>query len=151
MKKLKNGYHFVNINHTEKFQNTDFHMPPHKSLGLWFSKFWWKQNISIGHYEKIEKWPPFCKYQSYRKNSNYQPPPKVLVSGFLSVDINKISVSVIMKKIKNGHHFININHMEKFQITNPRSPTKFRSPVYPTSHPCVVLHFLIFLWIVASL
>ena len=31
----------------------------HQSLGLWFSECQWKQNISIGHYEKIEKWLPF--------------------------------------------------------------------------------------------
>ena len=32
-----------------------------------------------------------------------------------------------MKKLKNGHHFINIDHMEKFQITDP---PKFGSPVF---------------------
>ena len=32
---------------------------------------------------------------------------------------NEISVLVIMKKLKNGHHFINIDHTEKFQIANP--------------------------------
>ena len=30
-----------------------------QSLGLQFSKCQWKQNISIGHYEKIEKWLSF--------------------------------------------------------------------------------------------
>ena len=58
MKKLKNGHHSVNINHTEKFQLTD----PPKSLGLWFSVCQQKWNISVSHYEKIEKWPPFHKY-----------------------------------------------------------------------------------------
>ena len=56
-------------------------------------------------------------------------PPKVMASGFLSVNGNGISVSAIMKKLKNGCHFINIDHMEKFQITNP--PPKFGSPVFP--------------------
>ena len=28
-------------------------------------------------------------------------------------------MSAIMKKLKNGCHFINIDHMEKFQITDP--------------------------------
>ena len=42
---------------------------------------------------------------------------KIYVSSFLSVD--RISVSAIMKKLKNGCHFININHTEKFQITDP--------------------------------
>ena len=30
-----------------------------QSLGLQFSKCQWKWNISISHYEKIEKWLPF--------------------------------------------------------------------------------------------
>ena len=42
---------------------------------------------------------------------------KICVSSSLSV--NGISVSAILKKLKNGCHFININSMEKFQITNP--------------------------------
>ena len=96
MKKLKNGHYFVNIDCTEKFQITgppkvwvssfpsvngngksvlaitkklkkwlqfykywlyrkiSNYWPP-QSLGLRFSKCWWKRNISIGHYEKIEK------------------------------------------------------------------------------------------------
>ena len=45
----------------------------------------------------------------------------------LPIDGNGISLSAIMKKLKNGCHFININHMEKFQITGP---TKFGSPVF---------------------
>ena len=47
------------------------------------------------------------------------PPPKVWISGFPIVDGNGISVLAIMKKLKNGCHFFNINHMEKFQITHP--------------------------------
>ena len=61
MKKLKNGHHFININHTEKFQITN----PPPCLSLQFSECGWTQNISVSHYEKIEKWPPFCKYQLY--------------------------------------------------------------------------------------
>ena len=83
MKKLKNGHHFININCTEKIQITN--LP--QSLGLQLSECQMKQNISISHYEKIDKWLPFCKYQS------------------------------------------------------------FGSPVYPMSHLCVVLHFLIFYFI----
>ena len=78
----------------------------------------WKQNISVCHYEKIEKWPPFRKYRSYRK-FQITDPPKVWVSGFLSVNGNGISVSAIMKKLKNGQPFVNINRKEKFQITGP--------------------------------
>ena len=95
MKKLKNGCHFINVNHTEKFQITDLpkfgspvfwvstemeyqHRPLWKnwkmaaisliliiqknfklltlqSWGLWFSEWWRKWDISISHYEKIEK------------------------------------------------------------------------------------------------
>ena len=47
------------------------------------------------------------------------PPQKFWVSGFLSVNGNGISVSAIMKKLKNGCHFINIHRKEKFQIINP--------------------------------
>ena len=35
-----------------------------------------------------------------------------------------------MKKLKNGHHFINIDHMENFQITDP---PKFGSLVFQMS------------------
>ena len=38
-----------------------------------------------------------------------------------------ISVLAIMKKLKNGCHFFNINNTEKFQITDP---PKFGSPVF---------------------
>ena len=79
-------------------------------------------NISVGHYEKIQKWPPFHKYRSYRKISNYQQIPKVWVSSFLSVDRNRISTSAFMKKLKNGCHFVNINHTEK--ISNYWLPPK---------------------------
>ena len=54
MKKLKNGCHFVNIDRMEKFQITN----PPQSLGLWFSVCQWKWNITVSHYEKIEKWLP---------------------------------------------------------------------------------------------
>ena len=58
------------------------------------------------------------------------PTPKVWVSGFPSVNRNGIFALVIMKKLKNGHHFINMHHTEKFQITNPSPPTKFGFPVF---------------------
>ena len=51
---------------------------------------------------------------------------KIHVSGFPSVDGISASfgslvsiLSAIMKKLKNGYHFVNINRTEKFQITNP--------------------------------
>ena len=71
MKKLKNGCHFINIDCTETFKITD-----PQSLGLQFSECQWKLNISVSHYEKTEKWLPFCKYNLYRKFSNYPPPPQ---------------------------------------------------------------------------
>ena len=43
---------------------------PMENLGLWFSECQQKQNISTGHYEKIEKWLPFGKYALYGKTSN---------------------------------------------------------------------------------
>ena len=55
MKKIGNCHHFININHTEKFQITD----TLQSLDLQFSECQQKWSISIGHYEKIEKWHPF--------------------------------------------------------------------------------------------
>ena len=61
MKKLKNGCHFVKIDCTEKFQITD-PPPPQNSLDLQLSQCQWKWNISISHYEKIEKWLPLHKY-----------------------------------------------------------------------------------------
>ena len=42
---------------------------------------------------------------------------KIRVSSFLSAD--GISLSAILKKLKNGCHFVNIDRMEKFQITDP--------------------------------
>ena len=46
-------------------------------------------------------------------------PPKVWVSGFPCVNRNGISPLAIMKKMKNGCLFVNINHTETFQITDP--------------------------------
>ena len=63
-------------------QNNFKLLAPPQSLGLRFSKCQWKWNISIGHYEKFEKWLPFHKYQSYWKISNYWTPPKVWVSSY---------------------------------------------------------------------
>ena len=54
-------------------------------------------------------------------------PPKVWVSGFPSVDRNRLSALAIMKKLKNGYHFFNIDHMENFPINDP---PKFWSPVF---------------------
>ena len=73
-----------------------------------------KQNLRwvTGKTEPMEK---------FRKLNRW----KIHVSSFLSVD--GISASAIMKKLKNGCHFINIDRMEKFQITNP---PKFESLLF---------------------
>ena len=65
-----------------------------------------------------------------RKNFKLPTPSKLWVSGFPSIYRNGISVSAFMKKVKNGCHFVNINCMEKFQITNP---PKFGSLVFQVS------------------
>ena len=132
-----------------------------------------KQNISIGHYEKIEKWLPFFKYQLLEKISNYWL-PKLWVSSFLNVNGNRISALAIMEKndkwlpfykyqaygkISNywptqslGCQFskcwqkwdISISHYGKIEKWLPfHEYWSFGSPIYPTSHLCVVLHFLI--------
>ena len=54
----------------------------------------------------------------YGKISNYRP-PKSLISSFASVNRNRIIASAIMKKLNNGCHFFNIDHMEKYPITDP--------------------------------
>ena len=56
MKKLKNSCHFININCIEKIQITN----APQTLGLQFFECQQKWNITVGHYEKIEKWLPFC-------------------------------------------------------------------------------------------
>ena len=38
----------------------------------------------------------------------------------INVNGNRIEVSAIMNKMKNGCHFVNIDHTEKFQITDPQ-------------------------------
>ena len=122
-----------------KFSN--YWTPTTQSLGLWFYKYWQKWNIGVGHYEKIEKWLPFCRYALYRKILNYWPPPPKLGLWFFECQ-QKWNISVShYEKLKNDHHFINMHHTEKFQITNP---SKVRSLVYPMSHLWVVFHFLIF-------
>ena len=78
----------------------------------------WEQNITISHYKKLKNG---CHFVNIDHTEKFQitDPPKVWVSGFLSVNRNGISPSAIMEKLKNGCHFINIDCMEKFQITNP--------------------------------
>ena len=53
------------------------------------------------------------------KNFQLPTPPQVWVSSFPSVNRNGISVLAIMKKLKNGCHFFNIDCTENFPITKP--------------------------------
>ena len=63
-----------------------------------------------------------CHFINIDFMENFQitePPHKVWVSSFLSINVNGISVLAIMKKSKIGHHLVNIDCMAKFQITDP--------------------------------
>ena len=63
-----------------------------------------------------------CRFVNMRCMEKIQitDPPKVWISGFLSVNKNGISALAIMKKLKNGHYFINMCYSEK--ISNYQSP-----------------------------
>ena len=175
MKKLKNGSHFVNIDCTENFQITD---PPK----VWVSSFPSVDGnrISVSAIMKTLKNGSHFVNMNCTEKFQITNPPKVWVSSFPSVNGNRISASAIVKKLKNGSHFINMNctnecqwkwniirklEMEMhifffsefsigsfFPITHPRFHfniyawlhLKHLCVVYPTSHLCVVLHFLIF-------
>ena len=65
-----------------------------------------------------------------QKNFKLLTPPKVWVSGFPSVNRNGISVLAIKNKYKNCSHFVNIDRMEKIQITDL---PKFQSPDFQVS------------------
>ena len=73
-----------------------------------------KQNFRrvMGKTEPIEKFGKLNRW-------------KIRVSSFPSAD--GIPLSAIMKKLKNGCQFVNIDHMENFQITDP---PKFGSLVF---------------------
>ena len=114
MKKLKNGCHFVNINHTEKFHITN---PPK----VWVSSFPSVKRNRISVLAIMKNLKNGCHFVNIDHTEKFQTTnsPKVLVFGFLSVNRNGISESAIMKKLKNGCYFVNIEHMENFQITDP--------------------------------
>ena len=85
------------------------------------------------------------------QNFQLPTPPKVWVSGFLSVNGNANLVLAIIENGKNNRSSPKMCPRAKLPITDP---LKFWSPhecvleqgfsFYPTSHLCVVLHFLIF-------
>ena len=83
--------------------------------------------------------PPTCGNQHLflnmrctQKILNYQSPSplKVWISDFLSVDGNGILVLAIMKKLKNGCHFVNICIAQKNSKLPLPPPQKFGSPVF---------------------
>ena len=93
---------------------------------------------------------PCINVLSYRNILNVETEPRTKWCGDREAEPmeylhlgNGISVSAIMKKLKNTCHFINM-HLINFKLLNSPPPPKFESMVYPTSHLCVVLHFLIF-------
>ena len=112
--KLKNGCHFINIDHTEKFQITK---PPK----VWVSGFLSVDGHGISPSAIMKKLKNGCHFVNIDCMEKFQitKPPKIWVSGFPIVDGNRISPSAIMKKLKNGCHFVNIDRMEKIQITDP--------------------------------
>ena len=78
-------------------------------------------------WKKLKNGCLFCKYVLCRKCSNYWThPQKVWISDFLSIDGNRISVSVILK---NWKYFVNVCCTETFQITTPPQK-KFDSLVF---------------------
>ena len=143
MKKLKNDYHFVNIDHMEKFQITD----PPQSLGLQFSECQWKWNITVGHYEKFKKWLPF----------KYQPPSK------FGSPVFRVSMETECHRKTGDANFLfcEFSIGSFFPITHPRLHFNIYvwlhlkhlcMDIYAwfTSHLCVVLHYLIFCTIGSS-
>ena len=125
MKKLKNGHHFININHTEKFQITN-----HPKI--WVSNFLSvnrKRISALAIMKKLKNGHHFVNIDHTENFPITDPAPKVSVSGFLSFNCNRITMSAIMKKLKNGCHFININHL---------------GPRLPHESPICSLNFLIF-------
>ena len=82
MKKLKNGHHFVNIDHTENFQITD---PPE----VWVSSFLSvdRNGISVSAIMKKLKNGQHFVNINHKEKCQIIGPLKVWVSGFSSVNI----------------------------------------------------------------
>ena len=131
MKKLKNGSHFANIDCTEKFQITD---PPK----VWVSGFLRVDGNGISASAIMKKLKNVSHFVNIDRMEKFQitDSPKVWVSGFLGVDRNQISASA------NGSFFPVSYPRFHFNIYTWLH-LKHLCVVYPTSHLCVVLHFLI--------
>ena len=88
MKKLKTGCHFVNIDHTEKFQITE---PPK----VWVSGFPSVNRNGISALAVMKKLKNGCHFVNINGMEKFQitDPPKVWVSCFPSVNGNGISLA----------------------------------------------------------
>ena len=112
----------------------NFKLPIPQCLGLWFSRCQQKWNISIGHYEKIDKWLPFCYYQLYNRVSMEMEYHQKTGDGDAYFLFSEFSISSFFPITHSRFHF-NIYawlHLKHLCV------------VYATSHLCVVSHFLIF-------
>ena len=117
MKKLKNGCHFININRMEKCQITD--TPPKFGSPVF-------QVLTKTEYQHQPLWKNWKMAATSLisivwKNFKLLTPPKSLglwfsKCGFPSVNRNRISASAIMKKMKNGCHFVNIECTKNFKL-----------------------------------
>ena len=107
MKKLKNGCHFVNIDHTDNFQIID---PPK----VWVSSFLSVDGNGISVLAIIKQLNNGHHFINIDCMEKFQitDQPKVWVSGFLRVDGNRISALTlaIIKKLKNCCHVLNISN-----------------------------------------
>ena len=94
----------------------------------------------------IKNWLPFHANSLHRKLP-INHPPKFWVTAFSSVDRNGKFVSAIMKKSKTGCHFTETPCLsaERLSLLNDETEPKFS--VYPAGHICVVLHCLIFFFV----
>ena len=144
MKKLKNGCHFFNIDRTEKFQITN-------APKVWISGFLSADGNRISVLAIMKKLKNGCHFFNINRMEKFQitDPPKVWVSSFPL--IRKLDMQIFF--------FFEFSIGLIFLITHPRFHFNiyawlhlkhlymdiYASLVYPLSHLCVVLHFLIFL------
>ena len=143
MKKMKNGYHLVEDYSTAKFPITDTPPPPPtpQSLGLYFSECQSKWKIDISHYEKLA---PISQKTIIQQNFQLPNPPKF---GSLLFQMYMEMASAIYEKIAATLWKLvsqKISNQERFLILVINVETEPRFSVYPTSHICVILNFLIF-------
>ena len=145
----KKDCHFAKKYHTAKLQITNNPppppIPPHHPK-VWASTFpSVKRNGKLvsAIYEKMEKCPSFCEKLLHSEIPNYQL-PKVWVSAFPSVNGNGKFASAIMKKWPSSNRTRKIPIKKGYYSWMLNVETESMFSVYPTSHLCVILHFLIF-------